>query len=46
MIKCKICDYLNHEDNFKCEGDDCGIPLDLDIEYKTYNGLPNIISNE
>ena len=40
-IKCEICGYKNHEDNFKCEGEDCGIPLDLTITSNSF-GLPEI----
>lgn len=41
-IKCVMCGYENHEDNFKCEGYDCGIPLDLRIKTNSL-GLPDII---
>jgi hypothetical protein len=40
-IKCEVCEWENHEDNFCCEGEDCGIPLDLKIEIN-YFGLPEI----
>ena len=40
-IKCEMCGYKNHEDNFKCEGEDCGIPLDLIITNNSF-GLPEI----
>jgi hypothetical protein len=40
-IKCEMCGYENHEDNFKCEGEDCGIPLDLTITTNSF-GLPEI----
>jgi len=36
-----MCGYKNHEDNFKCEGEDCGIPLDLTITCNSF-GLPEI----
>ena len=39
--KCEICDYENHEDNFCCAGEDCGIPLDLEITENSF-GLPEI----
>ena len=42
-IKCEMCGYKNHEDNFKCEGEDCGIPLDLIITNNSF-GLPEIIT--
>lgn len=48
QIQCSFCGHLNHINNIRCEGYDCGIPLDLDIEFKSYlyNGdeieLPNI----
>ena len=42
-IKCEMCGYKNHEDNFKCEGEDCGIPLDLVITNNSF-GLPEIIT--
>ena len=36
-----MCGHENHEDNFKCEGEDCGIPLDLTITCNSF-GLPEI----
>ena len=42
---CKQCEYDNPIDTLVfCES--CGFPLDLDIEYKTYDGLPNIIDKK
>ena len=41
-IKCEMCGHENHEYNFKCEGYDCGIPLDLTIQINLF-GLPDII---
>lgn len=43
--KCEMCGYENHIDNFKCEGYDCGIPLDLTIEINSF-GLPEITQKE
>lgn len=40
-IKCQLCEHENHIDNFLCNGEDCGIPLDLIITYST-DGLPEI----
>ena len=40
-IKCEMCNYENHIDNFCCEGEDCGIPLDLEITENSF-GLPEI----
>ena len=50
-IKCSFCVHLNDPDDFNCVGmvsdvDICGAPLDLDIEYETFNGLPNIIQKK
>jgi|TARA_E500000081_G_C5900501_1_gene247524 hypothetical protein len=50
-IKCSFCGHLNDPDDFNCVGmvsdvDICGAPLDLDIEYETFNGLPNIIQKK
>lgn len=45
MVKCKFCGYENHPNNITCEGFDCGVPLDLDIEFNTFDGLPKIIQN-
>lgn len=47
-VKCSFCGHLNDPDNFTCEGmvsdvDICGVPLDLDLEYDTFDGLPNMI---
>lgn len=39
-IKCNLCGYENPKDNFRCEKEDCGFPLDLQITYK--NDLPYI----
>jgi|TARA_R110000824_G_scaffold174499_1_gene352690 hypothetical protein len=39
--KCEMCGYENHKDNFNCEGEDCGIPLDLTITTNSF-GLPEI----
>tara|TARA_R110000823_G_scaffold75709_3_gene173159 strand:+ start:198 stop:359 length:162 start_codon:yes stop_codon:yes gene_type:complete len=36
-----MCGYENHKDNFNCEGEDCGIPLDLTITTNSF-GLPEI----
>jgi|TARA_R110002096_G_scaffold30185_2_gene90222 hypothetical protein len=41
MNKCNNCGYDNPKDNFICEGEDCGIPMNLNIEFDEY-GLPNI----
>ena len=41
MNKCKLCGYNNPKDNFRCEGEDCGVPLDLEITTNDL-GLPEI----
>jgi hypothetical protein len=46
QIECSFCGHLNHINNIRCEGYDCGVPLDLDIEYQTFNGLPNITNKQ
>ena len=46
QLECSFCGHLNHVNNIRCEGYDCGIPLDLDIEYQTFNGLPNLINKK
>jgi hypothetical protein len=38
---CNFCGHNNPEDNFNCEGEDCGAPLDLSIEINDF-GLPEI----
>jgi hypothetical protein len=38
---CDFCGYENHIDNFKCEGEDCGVPLDLELSYNEW-GLPDL----
>tara|TARA_R110002020_G_scaffold155810_2_gene337141 strand:- start:3273 stop:3515 length:243 start_codon:yes stop_codon:yes gene_type:complete len=38
---CNLCGHENHIDNFKCEGEDCGIPLDLELSYNKW-GLPEL----
>ena len=38
---CNFCGYENHIDNFKCEGEDCGVPLDLELTYNEW-GLPDL----
>lgn len=38
---CNICGYDNPKDNFICESEDCGAPMDLIIDIDE-NGLPNI----
>ncbi len=43
-IKCELCGHKNHQDNFKCEGEDCGVPFDLEITLNS-EGLP-IINNK
>ena len=40
-IKCQLCEHENHIDNFCCAGEDCGIPLDLEITENSF-GLPEI----
>ena len=40
-VKCEMCNYENHIDNFCCGGEDCGIPLDLEITENSF-GLPEI----
>tara|TARA_X000001036_G_scaffold166995_1_gene158234 strand:+ start:177 stop:494 length:318 start_codon:yes stop_codon:yes gene_type:complete len=40
--KCTQCDFENPEGTLVfCEN--CGFPLDMDIEFETFNGLPNLI---
>ncbi len=41
--KCTFCGHKNPEDNFICEGDDCGAPLDLHLSFDDF-GLPIIIN--
>ena len=41
---CDFCGHNNPEDNFNCEADDCGAPLDLSIDLNEMN-LP-IITNK
>lgn len=38
---CNICGYKNPEDNFICEQDDCGVPMDILIELNS-DGLPEL----
>lgn len=38
---CSFCGRHNHPDNFKCEGEYCGAPLDLEITFNEW-GLPDI----
>ena len=38
---CDFCGYQNHIDNFKCEGEDCGVFLDLELTYNEW-GLPDL----
>ena len=38
---CNICGYENPKDNFNCEQDDCGAPLDISIEINS-DGLPEL----
>tara|TARA_R110000765_G_scaffold140545_1_gene241118 strand:+ start:1703 stop:1843 length:141 start_codon:yes stop_codon:yes gene_type:complete len=40
---CSICNYNNPINNFICEAEDCGAPMDISIEIDK-NGLPNIIN--
>ena len=40
--KCTQCDFENPEGTLVfCEN--CGFPLDMDIEFETFNGLPNLL---
>lgn len=40
---CGFCGRENPEDNFNCEHEDCGAPMDLTIEYLSdWSGLPTI----
>ena len=39
--KCNMCGHNNPKDNFRCEADDCGVPLDLEININEW-GLPEI----
>jgi hypothetical protein len=41
MNECKLCGYNNPKDNFRCEAEDCGVPLDLEITINDL-GLPEI----
>tara|TARA_R110000796_G_scaffold3821_2_gene14663 strand:+ start:516 stop:674 length:159 start_codon:yes stop_codon:yes gene_type:complete len=44
---CGICGQENPEDNFICEQEDCGAPMDLSIEYLSdWNGLPTITNKD
>jgi hypothetical protein len=38
---CNNCGYNNPEDNFICEGSDCGMPMDVVISIND-SGLPEI----
>jgi|AntAceMinimDraft_18_1070375.scaffolds.fasta_scaffold224339_4 hypothetical protein len=38
---CNMCGHDNPTDNFRCENDECGCPLDLEIVYNQF-GLPEI----
>ena len=38
---CELCGHDNHIDNFKCEAEDCGVPLDLELTYNQW-GLPKL----
>ena len=39
--KCNMCGHNNPKDNFRCEAEDCGAPLDLEITINDW-GLPEI----
>ena len=39
--KCNMCGHNNPKDNFRCEAEDCGVPLDLEITINDW-GLPEI----
>jgi len=40
---CGFCGRENPDDNFNCEHEDCGAPMDLTIEYLSkWEGLPTI----
>ena len=39
--KCNMCGHNNPKDNFRCEAEDCGVPLDLEITINEW-GLPEI----
>lgn len=42
---CKQCEYDNPKDTLVfCER--CGFPLDFDIEYETFKGLPNVVDRK
>ena len=39
--KCNMCGHNNPKDNFRCEAEECGAPLDLKITINDW-GLPEI----
>ena len=41
MNECNLCGHNNPKDNFICEAEDCGAPLDLEITTNNW-GLPEI----
>lgn len=41
MNECNLCGHKNPKDNFICEAEDCGAPLDLEITINDW-GLPEI----
>ena len=42
---CGFCGHKNPIDNFRCEGEDCGVPLDLELTYNKW-GLPDITQKQ
>ena len=39
--KCNMCGHNNPKDNFRCEAEDCGVPLDLRNNYKRLGATRN-----